>query len=75
MSLWRMKRSLLDMHVGQLTLAFDAEADPVGGLVAGRNVDGEFARLAAQRLGDGVLQAGFSGGCKAEQMARVMWSR
>ena len=58
-----------DMHVIAIDLAFDAKADAIFGLVAGRNVDREFPRANAQRLGDGMLQARFGCRREAQQMA------
>ena len=58
-----------DMHVVAVDLAFDAQTDVVVDLVAGRQIDAELARLAAQGLGDGMLQTGFGRRGKAEQVS------
>ena len=58
------------MHVVAVDLALDAQSEPVFGLVAGRNIDAEFARAVAQRLGDRMLQPGFGRRREAQQMVR-----
>ncbi len=59
-----------DMEVIAVDLALDPEADPVLGLVAGRDVDGKLPGPGAQRLGDRMMQPRLGRGREAEQVAR-----
>ena len=57
-----------DMHVIAVDLAFDAEADPVFGFVAMRQLDVELADFLAQRFRHRMLQVGFRRHRQRQQM-------
>ena len=61
---------IADMDVVAVDLALDPEAETVLSLVAGRNIDAQLARLAAQRFGDRMLKLGFGGGRQPQQVVR-----
>jgi hypothetical protein len=56
------------VEIVAIDLACDAKSDSVLRFVTRRNVDAKFFRPAAQRLGDGVMQARFRSRRQTEQM-------